>query len=676
MCIRLAILCPVNRVRFYRVRCTQQQCIVIRNRATSMTVSRFPYHLPNTSGVLALLAVHIVMVVCSVCSVNAQGVDFTINTLADTQRISPYVYGTNAQSDDRDENIAARRLGGNRLTGYNWENNASNAGADYLHHSDNYLTGDLPSTVQNVPSIVLTRFHDSSLATGCYSLVTLPAAGFVARDKNGTVEPGQTAPSARWVRVVESKGAAYSNIPDTADDAVYVDEEVHALVARYGMAATGTGVRGYAVDNEPALWPSTHPRIHPAKPTITEMINRTSRLAAAVKGVDSSAEIFAAVAYGFAEYRNFQDASDWSQYASYGTYLDAFLAKMKEASVAAGRRLVDVLDLHWYPEAQGPTLSGGWERIALNANHDPGVAWARMQAPRTLWDSTYVEHSWIGQYFSPVALLPALKQTLARYPGTRLAFTEFDYGGDDHISGGIALADVLGIFGAHGVYMSNHWGAVGGYLSAAYKLYRNYDGYRSTFGNLHVRSHTSDAERTMVHAALDSIGRLHIIAINRDTAQAIDATISIVTLGHFRQASVYGFDRQGPTIRPFEPVASVPDNRFVYRMPAMSALHMVLEPMPTGEVPGGALEFASGVSCTPNPARDAATIRFALDRREHVIVSLVDVRGGEALRALNTELDPGAHAVPIDLQLLPPGAYVCVVRAGGRASAMPLMISR
>lgn len=59
------------------------------------------------------------------CMTSAQSipVNFTINTSKDTLRISPYIYGTNGQSDDNDLNITARRLGGNRLTGYNWENN-------------------------------------------------------------------------------------------------------------------------------------------------------------------------------------------------------------------------------------------------------------------------------------------------------------------------------------------------------------------------------------------------------------------------------------------------------------------------------------------------------------------------------------------------------------------------
>ena len=51
--------------------------------------------------------------------------------------ISPYVYGINSQKDDG-IGVTVRRMGGNRQTGYNWENNASNAGSDYNHQSDEW----------------------------------------------------------------------------------------------------------------------------------------------------------------------------------------------------------------------------------------------------------------------------------------------------------------------------------------------------------------------------------------------------------------------------------------------------------------------------------------------------------------------------------------------------------
>ena len=134
--------------------------------------------------------------------------------------ISPYIYGSNAQSDDRAENITARRIGGNRLTGYNWENNASNAGNDWNHSSDNYLTwiAGIPAGQESVPGIVLTSFHDTSVAMNAYSLLTLPMAGYVAKDKNGTVYDGEQAPSPRWARILNRKNAPFSTAPDTGDD--------------------------------------------------------------------------------------------------------------------------------------------------------------------------------------------------------------------------------------------------------------------------------------------------------------------------------------------------------------------------------------------------------------------------------------------------------------------------
>ena len=62
--------------------------------------------------------------------------------------------------------------------------------------------------------------------------------------------------------------------------------------------------------------------------------------------------------------------------------------------------------------------------------------------------------------------------------------TEYNFGGGDHISGGLAQADVLGVFGREGLYLGNYWGDGPGngnaaaYIKAAFRLYRNYDGKR------------------------------------------------------------------------------------------------------------------------------------------------------------------------------------------------------
>lgn len=81
----------------------------------------------------------------------------------------------------------------------------------------------------------------------------------------------------------------------------------------------------------------------------------------------------------------------------------------------------------------------------------------------------------MSKYYLP--LIPALKKSIDRYcPGMKIAFTEFNYGGYEDITGTIALAEVLGIFGKYDIFAANHWGSPGSYGEAAYKLYRDYDG--------------------------------------------------------------------------------------------------------------------------------------------------------------------------------------------------------
>ena len=67
-------------------------------------------------------------------------VTITINP-SNTRPISPYIYGLNFYSGNTGAPplLTFDRAGGNRWTAYNWINNGSNAGSDYLYENDNYL---------------------------------------------------------------------------------------------------------------------------------------------------------------------------------------------------------------------------------------------------------------------------------------------------------------------------------------------------------------------------------------------------------------------------------------------------------------------------------------------------------------------------------------------------------
>ncbi|MFZ5988339.1 MAG: glycoside hydrolase family 9 protein [Bacillota bacterium] len=509
----------------------------------------------------------------------AISVDVNIDTTLERKPISPYIYGSN---QDLNASLTARRIGGNRLTGYNWENNYSSAGKDWLHTSDRWLSTiyGVPLDQLDTPASVVSAFHDKSIANNVpYSIVTLQAAGYVTADGDGPVSELEAAPSARWKEVRFAKNAPFTLTPDTTDDYVYMDEFVNFLVNKYGDASTPTGVKGYSIDNEPGLWSDTHPRIHPEKVTATELLEKSAALAKAVKNVDPYAEIFGPALYGFNAFNTLQDAPDWNAVkGSYEWFIDYYLDNMNRASQLEGKRLLDVLDIHWYPEARG-----GGARICFG--EDPAnieTNKARLQAPRSLWDSTYTEDSWIATYCPwGLPLLPKVQASIDKYyPGTKLAITEYDYGGGKHVTGGLAEADVLGVFGKQGVYLATYWGDSGNnYTAAGINLYTNYDGNGSKYGDTAVKCDTSDADLSSAYASIvgEEDGKLHIILINKNYDKPTTFNLSINSSAQYKSGEVWGFDRTSSDITKKSPVLSINNNAFSYTLPALSAYHIVLD---------------------------------------------------------------------------------------------------
>jgi hypothetical protein len=313
--------------------------------------------------------------------------------------------------------------------------------------------------------------------------------------------------------------------------------------------------------------------VHPAPVTYDELVTRTVTYATMVKAISKTMPVAGFVSYGWVGYVNLQNATDA---AGKGEFIDYFLTKMKAAELTVGHRLIDFLDLHWYPEATGS--SGRITGAGISASE----VQARVQAPRSLWDSTYAETSWIESYVGgPIALLPRLKAKIAaNYPGTQLAFTEWNYGGGGDISGAVATADVLGIFGRDQVAMASLWKMNGAepFNDAAIRTFRNFDGAGGAFADTSISATASDATRTSVYASVDAANpsRTVIIAINKATT----ATIVGVSLAH---PVAYGRLSQwtltgpgGATLTPGADVAATALNAFRVTLPPMSVT--VLEP--------------------------------------------------------------------------------------------------
>jgi hypothetical protein len=498
-------------------------------------------------------------------------VQVTVHTGQDVHAISPWIYGINAAEEDGfPDGLTLWRSGGNRWTAYNWENNASHAGTDWMNQNDAYLGGG------DTPGEAVRGRVAAARAYGAASIVTVPIQPYVAADKDGGGDVNQTPDylNVRFRQNVAEKGAAFASPPDLGDDAVYQDEFVSFLDGQFPDAHDGSAPPiFYCLDNEPDLWSSTHVRIHPDPATYAEMEDLSVTFATAIKAVSPAAIVMGPVSYGWQGMVDLQTAPDAAGRDFLEFYLEAFAA----ASSQAGQRLLDVLDVHWYPEAQG-----GGQRITVD-DASPAVAEARIQAPRSLWDPTFTEDSWIAQWGTegPIRLLPRLREKVAAaYPGTRLSISEYYYGGGDDISGGLAQADVLGIFGREDLFAATLW-RLGStehpFIYGGFRLFVDYDGSGARFGDHSVQATTDDVEATSIYASVDAghPERVVLVALNK-TSAPVSVGLAVTHLRALHTMEVYRLSEASAVPVRQADVAITLTNALVIELPAMSASTLVL----------------------------------------------------------------------------------------------------
>jgi hypothetical protein len=488
-------------------------------------------------------------------------VTVSVNARQPLHKISPLIYGVSVASQTELEATGARlnRWGGNPNTRYNWAlGSAWNAARDWEFR--NY--GGTPVA----PSATSDEFVAKNRAVNVQSVITIPAIGWVARSsdtesRSTNVPPAGGPPLSsgadailgydptlnRTVTSVPSfarKGAPFTDVPNIDGGPVFQDEWVHHLVGRFGAASAG-GVRYYVVDNEPDLWSATHTDVHPVDSSYDDMLATFIEYANAIKSVDPQAQVLGPAVSGWTGYffsardrgsDNFRTHADRQAHADM-PFLAWWLNAVRQHDEQVGRRTIDVLDVHYYPQA--PSV--------FSDAHDEATNLVRLRSTRSLWDPTYVDESWIDQ---PVRLIPRLREWIDRYyPGTLLAVNEWNWGADQTMNGALAIADVLGIFGREGVDMAAYWTSppAGSPGAFAFSLYTNYDGFGRGFGDQALAVSSDHPDDVAAYASRDSAtGALIVVALNQRSDADLPVRLGFDDTSGFQQVRAYRYSAQQP----------------------------------------------------------------------------------------------------------------------------------
>jgi hypothetical protein len=466
---------------------------------------------------------------------------FQIDCGAPGHPISPLIYGIGTYFADAGPQqwtlgATARRWGGNHSSRYNPEIDAWNLDRDWFF--------------RNAPVRSAASFLDENRSHGVKSALTVPILGWVAKDTKSysfpvsVFGPQQTV---AWDLPDDGNGVrpAGTPIPSPPPETTSVPcspQCVERWIRRIREAkeAGGPGVDLYILDNEPMIWHSTHRDVHPEPLGYDDLLERTIAYGAAVRRADPDALIAGPAECCWLNYYfSAKDvvASVWLRPDRLRHWnvplLPWYLRKLREYEEQTGTRLLDVVDVHFYPMADvGPPRGGAT---------DPATAALRIRTTRSLWDPSYVDESWIDE---SIQVLPLLRRWIGEnYPGRKISLGEWNFGAEDHLSGGLAVAEALGRFGNEGIYSAYYWTYPPDRSAAywAFRAYRNFDGEGGRFLDRSAPV-SGEGRLASLFASRDEAGeRVVAVLLNHDPATPLQAEVGLESCGTLSAARAFSY---------------------------------------------------------------------------------------------------------------------------------------
>ncbi|MEM7113812.1 MAG: glycoside hydrolase family 44 protein [Chloroflexota bacterium] len=514
----------------------------------------------------------------------ATGPALTVDAAANHRPISPHIYGMNFPDDAlaAELQLPIARWGGNATSRYNWQLDVGNRASDWYFEnipSDNSNLGNLPNGSAS------DQFVATNVGNNSDTLLTIPMMGWTAKSRERTcgfsvAKYGPQTANDPWApdcgNGIALDGSHMTNNDPTdtsvAIDETFVQDWMTHLIDNYGTADNG-GVRFYNLDNEPMLWAETHRDVHPGLTSYDEIRDLTYQYAAAVKATDPNAQTLGPVVWGWPAYFYSAADGDWwvnapDRAAHNNTaFIPWYLQQMAAYEQANGTRILDYLDLHYYPQQAN---------VALQGAGDAETQELRLRSTRALWDTAYVDESWINE---PVYLIPQMREWVDNnYPGTKLALSEYNWGGLEDMNGAITQADILGIFGREGLDLATMWDppTVDQPGAYAFRMFLNYDGQNGRFGETSILASSTDEADVAIYASLRDTDDAMVILLLNKTDDAISSPLTISNFAAASNIEQYRYSNTNLNAIVREGDLTVNNGSLTVNLPAMSMTLLVI----------------------------------------------------------------------------------------------------
>ncbi|MDY5028205.1 glycoside hydrolase family 44 protein [Hallerella succinigenes] len=347
----------------------------------------------------------------------------------------------------------------------------------------------------------------------------------------------------------------------------------------------------WSMDNEMEIWSGTHSDL-PLTVTQQFLVERYLDVAKKAKKAWKDIKLTGPVAANEWQWCGVDSDPNAAEERNY-CWLEYFIKKVAEAQKASGVKLLDVLDIHWYPTEKTYEDRINWHRVFFDTTYVyPGAN--GIKKVNGGWDNSIVKefifkrlNDWMNAYFG-------------KNHGIGLGLTETDLTTDDAMLTALIYASFLGTFMDNGVELFTPWSWGDGMDEVAHLFIRYGHEFR-------VASTSSNDSLVSAYSSVtESQDSMTIILVNRSEKMSQMVNLSVENFEALPQVQTLTLsDLSGETfvshtenaLRHGTAVAS--DAKFSLELPAKSITALLLIHQNPTSIPKKTLRSVKKKSGTP-----------------------------------------------------------------------------
>jgi len=614
----------------------------------------------------------------------AQNITVQVNANQGRMPVSPYLFGRNNNLSDNPAsptsaaNITlykeaglrfARENGGNNSTKYNWRRKLSSHPDWYNNvydHSWDFASQDIQGRMPGLQVMWAFQLIGKAAARKSNNFNDWAYNG-----SNWWSGVGQNLAGGGQINPAGGSQALVNGNPDLYLENWNADSTTGILKRWFwpgGLGFNKNQFTYWSMDNEPEIWNGTHDDVMPSLLSASAFMDSYFAVAKQARERFPQIKLTGPV-----------PANEWQWYkwgdqsltidGKYYCWLEYFIKRVADEQKSSGIRLLDVLDIHWYPSE-----SSNADLVQLHrVFYDETYVYPGANGVKTVnggWDTSQ-NKEYILKRINDWLLLH-----FGENHGITLALTENDISSSNPNIVSVVYASMLGTFADNGVEIFTPWSWKIGMWETLHLFSRYTKGIR-------VKTISSqDATVSGYSTVNTSNDSMTVILVNRDLGASRTATVNLtgfaVANGSYKVLELSSLPSNETFISHTSnalksKTVSVSGNSFSITLPALSTTAVILKGALVGiednQQDSGDLE---SFSAYPNPTSGKFRIQFAEEITGNITLTFADLAGNTVLTS-NAENN---SEINLSETGLASGLYVITAEYQGHIWRTKLVYSR